>query len=348
MITKTRPKEPIQVSVIVVTYNSACCIKSCLDSLLRTALTKFEVLVLDNGSDDETVAIASKYEGIRLLPLGKNLGLAKARNIGVRLARGSYLAFVDHDTIVDPMWLTLGIEELRKRPVAGPLQFRVLSQCNPRLISTAGKGAHNITLDRFPNESFSGVRSILYPIGAGFVLPRDVFERIGGFDDNFFVGDDDIDFGWRGWLLGFPSVCISTGTVYHDGGGFRRGKSGRIFQYFGARNLLCMYIQNLSGTLLLSNLPIIVLWYPLHVLLHGRLEGLRGLYNVLLPELRKIYLKRLRIQNSRVIKDDELMPYISYELPTKQFSRDLAIVLTYMLRSTVGRLSAELRINRPK
>lgn len=334
--TYARSTVSVQVSVIVVTYNSARCIQGCLDSVLRTALTKFEVIVLDNGSDDETFAIASKYDRIRLVALGKNLGLCKARNLGARLARGNYLAFIDHDTVVDPMWLALGLEELRKRPAAGPMQFRILSLRNPRLISSAGRGAWGDPLDgrvwHGPVEEFTRTRTILFPLGAGFILRKTVFEKMGGFDDDFFVGNDDVDFGWRGWLYGFPSICIPTGTIFHDPGAYRRGKSAQIFRFFAVRNLLCMYIQNLSGRSLLAVLPMIVIGYPLHALLHGRLEGLRALYSVLFIDLRKIYLERLRIQHRRLINDGELMPYVRYLLPTQEFSNDLASVLRYLLQ----------------
>jgi GT2 family glycosyltransferase len=342
MEAESRATESVQVSVIVVTYNSARCIKSCLDSLLRTVHIDFEVLVLDNGSDDETLAIASKYDGIRLLPVGRNLGLCKARNMGAQLARSRYLAFIDHDTTVDPMWLASGIEELEKRPNAGPVQFRALSLRNRDLISSAGYGAGGVTLHGSVDE-FRLPRTILFPVGAGFIISRAVFEKIGGFDEDFFVGDDDVDFGWRGWLLGYPSICIPTGTIFHDAGGFRKGKAERIFRFYAVRNRLCMYVQNLSGRSLLYTMPIIAIVYPLFALLHGRLDGLRALYHVLLVELRNIYLKRLVIQRCRVIKDDELMSFISYLLPARQFSKDCGIVLNYLLRNSFGPLLAKAR-----
>jgi glycosyltransferase involved in cell wall biosynthesis len=97
MATDSNAKENVQVSVVVVAHNSARCIKRCLDSIFRTRLIRFEVVVVDD-SDDETRAIASKYGSIRLVRLRENIGVAKARNLGAALARGDYLAFVDDNT----------------------------------------------------------------------------------------------------------------------------------------------------------------------------------------------------------------------------------------------------------
>jgi GT2 family glycosyltransferase len=296
----------------------------------------FEVIVVDD-SEDETPAIVSEYNGVRLLRRRENMGVSKARNLGASVARGDYLAFVDDNTVVDPMWLASGIEELRKRKIEGPLQFRSVSLRNPERLAGAGLGADGDSLKGQRLDRFTRARTILFPVGAGFLVTKTAFQKIGGFDDRFFFGWEDLDLGWRGWLLGFPSICVPSATIYHDTGEFRRDRPQKPQQFGAVRNLLCSYIQNLSGRVLLTNLPILAVWYPFHALLYGRLEGLRAIYEVLFVELREVYLRRIRILTSAVVEDEYLMPYLRPMLPKKQFAVDMVVVLRYLLRNSIGR-----------
>ena len=320
------------VSVIVVTFNSAQCISRCIDSLLRTACDKFEIIILDNGSKDETLRVLLSYRSrTTVIPLGENVGLAKARNIGSRIAKGRYLAFIDHDTVVDPLWLAEGLEELKRRPNSGMLQFRVLSLRDSKLIANGGLGEDGSDLRGRPAAEFRSVRRILYAIGAGILMPVSVFQKIGGFDEDFFVGYDDIDFGWRARLLGFDPVCVPTATVYHDMGTFRTGQTLKIFQYYVVRNRFRMYIQNLSTRSLISNLPFIILRYPFEALLYAKGKALGALYQMPFLELRGIYRKRLEIQRTRVCPDAMLMPWVSHYLPRRELSKSVIKRIRYFL-----------------
>lgn len=329
----------VLVSVIVVTFNSAQCIGQCIDSLLRTVRDKFEIIVLDNGSKDETLRILVSYRSkATIITLTKNLGLAKARNIGSRIARGKYLAFIDHDTVVDPFWLARGLKELKHRPNSGLIQFRILSLRDSGLIQNAGFGEDGTRLQSRPADEFRTARRILYAVGAGILMPVSVFRRIGGFDESFFVGYDDVDFGWRARLLGFDPVCIPSATVYHASGSYRSRQASEIFRYYEARNRLSMYVQNLSARLLIPNLPIIVLQYALEAVLHGKVEGTRALLRVPFVEMRRIYRRRLEIQRDRVSTDIMLLPWISHILPAQQFSTSIVERIRHSKADYLGRL----------
>jgi len=339
-LSRVKPLDEKQsVSVVVVTYNCGAWVSKCLDSILRTAFETFEVIVLDNGSRDDTLSKLSRYEGqVKLVQLDKNLGLAKARNIGARMANGSYLAFVDHDTAVDSSWLQAGVQELTRYPQAGIVMFRALSLKDPRVISEtgAGIGAHGSDLTGLPAESFTGIRHVLFPLGAGFIVSKAVFMELGGFDEFFFVGNDDIDFGWRAWLLGFEPICISTGTVYHDGGVLRRNGFSRVFRFYGIRNWLYLYMKNLSVRTLLTNLPLIAIGFPLAAIYRVGFDGVRAIYSVLFKELRPIYANRVRTQRVRTVKDARLMPYIERYMPTTEYSRDWRVLIAGFERRLIN------------
>src|SRR3546814_9394764 len=100
------------VSVIVPVWNSATHLQACIDSLLRQTLARdeYEVILVDNGSLDESLAIAQSCKGVRLF-VEKRPGSYAARNLGISAARGEYVAFMDSDCVADPGWLENGRSE---------------------------------------------------------------------------------------------------------------------------------------------------------------------------------------------------------------------------------------------
>lgn len=166
-------------------------------------------------------------------------------------------------------------------------------------------------------------------MGAGFITSKKSFSQMGGFDEDFFVNNDDIDFGWRAWLLGFEPICISSGIVYHDGGRLREegSKLSGILRFYGVRNRLCLYLQNLSTRLLLKNLPLIAIGFPFSAIYGGGFDGVRAVYSVMFKELKKVYKKRMRVQKIRVTDDKHLMPYIERYLPANDYSKHWTLLI---------------------
>ena len=173
--------------------------------------------------------------------------------MAVRLARGGYLAFIDHDTVVDPSWLRQGLIELRHHRRTG-LLHRPSVFGEPDLISNAGLGADGTWSAGQSTLVFGKPRHVLYAIGAALLISAATFTQLGGFDEEFFIGYDDVDLGWRARLLGFDPDAFRMRTrpiTILAVAGFEQSGHRRLFEFYGVRNLLCMLLQNLSGRSLL-------------------------------------------------------------------------------------------------
>ncbi len=106
------------VSFIILTYNSAKTVKKCLESVLKQKCKK-EIMVVDGCSTDKSVEIVKKIKGVHIL-LAKKDGIAPARNMGLKAARGDYIAFVDSDVVLPPGWCKKAISLLeRDEKIAG-------------------------------------------------------------------------------------------------------------------------------------------------------------------------------------------------------------------------------------
>ncbi|MDD8027457.1 MAG: glycosyltransferase family 2 protein [Acidobacteriota bacterium] len=212
------------VSAILVNYNDRSHLGPCLDSLWpEMSGPGDEIIVVDNASTDGSrEMLAAGYPGVRVLALAENAGFAKANNLGIRESRGGYLFFLNTDTIVRPFAVRRLVATLESQPGAGA--------CAPALVHPGGRFQVS-----FGGEvNFFGQivqKTILNPwsrrsvprrtkphdaawLSAACLLARrEAVDRVGGFDEAFFIYFEDIDLCRRireaGWRLIFdPRVQI--------------------------------------------------------------------------------------------------------------------------------------------
>lgn len=204
-----RPARSPRVSVVVAAYNAAATLPECLESLLQINHPDYEVIVVDDGSFDETPRVTAKFPTVRTLRLKTNEGLSNARNLGIRAATGEIIAFTDADCRVDPDWLRFLVAGLLDSPIAGiggpnflPPEDTPLSA----VIMTAPGGPVQVLLDDRFAEHVPGCNMAFW---------KWALEAVGGFDPIFRKAGDDVDLCWRlqrrGWRLGFTAA----GFVWH-------------------------------------------------------------------------------------------------------------------------------------
>lgn len=192
------------VSVVVCTRNGAATIRRTLDALWRLDYPEYEVIVVDDGSTDDTAALVAKHP-VRLLRMTHG-GLSRARNAGLASARGDVVAFVDDDAYPDPHWLRHLVVTLRGGGhvgVGGP-NFAP-PDCGPvaRCVAAAPGGPRPVLLTDTEAEHLPGCNM-------AFVRARLV--EAGGFDPRFHAAGDDVDVCWRmrerGWTLGYSPAAV--------------------------------------------------------------------------------------------------------------------------------------------
>jgi GT2 family glycosyltransferase len=172
--------------------------------------------------------------------------------------------------------------------------------------------AESNILSKIPWGSSSIERVKLYALGASFIVRNKVWHLLGGFDDDYFVGYDDQDLGWRTWLLGYKVVGISDSVspVYHSPGILRKGKGARLFRFNDFKNRLSSFIKNFEISTLLEETPRVIFAIVIFCyddIRNAQIDGIRIVFWVL-KNLRKLLQKRYSIQESRRIKDRDIVP----------------------------------------
>jgi O-antigen biosynthesis protein len=197
-----------KVSVVVATYNGSRTLEACLASLGRLNYPDYEVILVDDGSQDQTPEIAKCLPAVRYLRQ-TNQGLSAARNTGIRAAQGEIVAFTDDDCRADEDWLYYLVDELLRSDYAGIGGHNFLppedSWVAAAVVVSPGGPAHVMLTDR-EAEHIPGCNMAFY---------RWALEAIGGFDPIFRKAGDDVDVCWRLQENNFKIGFSPAGFVWH-------------------------------------------------------------------------------------------------------------------------------------
>lgn len=210
------PPSSIRVSVIIPAFNAAATIARALASVRTQRGSGIEIIIIDDGSRDNTVEVVQGLirsgENIRLVQLVKNSGVSAARNAGIELARGEYLAFLDADDVWLPDKLARQIAVMESDSAI------TLVSCNSQMTSAAGVPLKEGHLNRPPIEGADAWKTLLAYnfLPTPTVLTRTALVRqLGGFDESLAVGEDLdlwIKLGVGGKIAVLPEILIN----YYD------------------------------------------------------------------------------------------------------------------------------------
>jgi len=198
------PRAPF-VSVIVCSYNGGRTLAACLDSLSKLNYPDYEVILVDDGSTDDTAYIAAQFPQVRYIHQS-NHGLSHARNTGAATARGEVLAYTDSDCMADVDWLYYLIGTLVSGDyagVGGPNVTPPAQNWVQACVAAAPGGPSHVLLTDTVAEHIPGCNMAFY---------RWAFESVGGFDAEYHKAGDDVDFCWRiqqaAWVIAFSPPAI--------------------------------------------------------------------------------------------------------------------------------------------
>ena len=248
------------ISVIIVTWNGRQHLEACLGAALAQRAVRMEIILVDNASTDGTVDYVREFfPSVRIVLLPENRGSAAANNAGVREARGRLVALLNNDTVADRDWLRElagGLDEGRGFALA---TSRIVYMHDPRVIDSAGDGflRSGGAFKRLHGRSDSEAtvsREVFGVCGAACLLPRAVFEELGGFDEDFFASHEDVDLSYRARLRGYRVMYVADALVRHHGSA-TLGKLSARAVYYGQRNLEWVYLKNSPSSILWRTLP---------------------------------------------------------------------------------------------
>jgi GT2 family glycosyltransferase len=240
------------VFIVIVNWNGLADTLECLESLRHLDYPNFEILLVDNASADNSVeTIRDKYPSVRILANSRNLGFTGGNNIGIRHALengAAYVWLLNNDTIVDPHALSRLVEAAERDRGIGILGSKIYYASEPDVISFAGasidwnRGTSSHIgrgeVDRGQYDKLSEVERVS---GCSMLVKKEVCDKVGLFDEAFFLFVEDVDWCVRAKRSGFRCVFVPSSVVWHkEGSSIRKAEQGSLFSYYNTRNFLLL------------------------------------------------------------------------------------------------------------
>ena len=231
-----------KVSIIIVNFCGKKLLEKCLNSISKTDYKKYEIILVDNNSTDDSVDfVTENYSNVKIIELNKNYGFAVPNNLAAKTAKGKHLVFLNNDTEVTPNWLSelvSCIENDKTIAIAQSLLIRPNGK-----IDSSGDFIDNLGRSYSRTSIPKKVSYILSARAACMIVRKDAFLDLGGFDENYFASFEDVEIGWKAWLWGYKVVVVPSSTVYHIGGETIRQISKTI-EFHGVKNNLLLRLTN--------------------------------------------------------------------------------------------------------
>ncbi len=241
-----------KVSIIIVNYNGKELLQKCLDSLLKVNYDNFEIILVDNNSTDGTVEFITKnYPSLIIIKLDSNKGFAEPNNIAAKIAKGEYLLFLNNDTVVTHNFISEMVKVMETDKKIAVCQSLLLKPDGS--VDSSGDFIDHLGVVYNSKTKIDEIREVSSARGASMLVRSDIFEKLDGFDQKFFITFEDVDLCWRSWILGYRVLIIPTSIVYHEGGiTIKKIKSEIAFH--GFKNQLAMKITNFEPILAMRNM----------------------------------------------------------------------------------------------
>jgi len=303
-------------SVVIANYNGERHLRTCLDALRCQTFTDFEVIVADDASNDGSLTLVeTEYPEVRLVITRQNLGFAAICNTGASASSGRYIVMLNNDTEPDAEWLAELARVIVANPQAASVASKLLLFDERNRLHTAGdalrmdgtprnRGAWQVDDGRYDDGA-----EVFSACGGAAAYRRDVWEALGGFDEEFWMYMEDVDFGFRARLAGFDAALAPEAKVYHH---VSASGGDVLASYYVGRNAIWLIAKNMPDALLRRNLPWIVLAQVMIAIdalrnwrgkaarerLRGQWDGLRTLPGQLA--------KRREIQKNRAVDESAI------------------------------------------
>lgn len=325
-------KKP-KVSIIIVNYNGRHLLNSCLSSILdiHYPSDRYEVILVDNASTDGSLDyVHKKFPWVRTLKLLKNYGYPGGCNRGAKIAVGDAFVFLNTDIYVHKSWLRQLVKVAYADLKIGMCGSKMIAMNDHNIIQYNGYILHSLggvlhfpfnTIHNEFNQKINIVGSVQ---GASFLIKKSVFNKLNGFQDDYFLYSDEVDLSHRAWINGYYVAYAPDSIVYHYGGGSiemtNNSRSGLLNKrlessyrlYYGNKNAIINIIKNFELRNMISGIifSYIFLFVQFLILLKDKdiknIKLLLKSYLWPIKNFKSIWKKRIFTQENRTVSDKEL------------------------------------------
>ncbi|MBX9895513.1 MAG: glycosyltransferase family 2 protein [Nitrosomonas sp.] len=309
-------------SIVIVNYNAGDMLFKVMSALAQQTYKNFEVIVVDNNSQDNSWRATENLPfPCRLVRLNNNIGFAAANNLAVKNhVKGEWLFLLNPDAYPEPECLAAVEKNINQISRVDCFSCVLIDANQPSQLDGLGDdyhisglhwrhghGAPSGIIPKYPVEVFSAC-------AAAAIYRTKTFRRLDGFDETYFAYSEDVDLGFRLRLAGGKSVLLPDAKVRHVGSAIT-GRSSDFSIYHGHRNLTWTFIKNVPGPLIPFLLPVhlvMVLYMGLFFAASGRFSLYMRAKTDAFKQIRSQLVRRKEIQHQRVCSSLDLLRMMSW------------------------------------
>lgn len=314
----------LKVSIIVLNHNGYQMTKDCLKSLLNVNYNNIEIIIIDNGSSDNSAKLLLKdFPNIKIIRNKINRGYAEGNNIGFRAASGDLICFLNNDTLVEKNFISPLIDVLISSEKIGAVQPKIMNYPQIKVIDSIGSyfinsgflyhyGHNKKIAKKYQNSS-----DIFSMKGACMLFKREVIDKVGLFEDSYFAYFEETDLCHRSILAGYKIKYVPESVIFHIGGNTASKLPISFIQFHSYKNRIYTYLKNFEPITLLKILPIHLLFCLLISLVYLFSLKLSLSFAVIKAifwnfyHIRLIKQKRDSIKKIRVLRDQDYLPSLT-------------------------------------
>lgn len=249
----------IKAAVVIPNWNGRSLLEDCLSSLYRQSFKNFEIILVDNGSTDNSLEYVKNNfpSDVRIIKLKKNFGFAKAINEGVKASNAEYVVFLNNDTSVDKDWLKNLIQCADFHPEVISVNSKLLNFQNKKIIDGVGilinevGQARSIGWNEKNYGQYEKEQYIFGATGGASLFRRFDFIKVGMFDENYFMYFEEVDFAFRAQFLGYKSIFCPKALVYHKHKATAK-KMPQHIEYWQFKNMTQTIIKDFPTAIILK------------------------------------------------------------------------------------------------
>jgi len=268
-VDKAGTHETPLVAIVILTWNGKELLQKFLPFVMASSYANMRVIVVDNASDDETVAfLKQSFPEIEILTNPGNEGFAKGYNTALKQIQSDYYVLLNNDVEVTAGWIEPIIDLMESDILIAVCQPKILSYNKRDYFEYAGASGGWLDAFGYPfargrifdvieedKGQYDDAQPCFWASGAAMFVRAQVYHKVGGLDEYFFAHQEEIDFCWRSQRAGFKVYVQPESVVYHVGGS-TLAKGNSMKTYLNFRNNLIMLVKNLPSSVLIQTVII--------------------------------------------------------------------------------------------
>ncbi|MCR5118701.1 MAG: glycosyltransferase family 2 protein [Lachnospiraceae bacterium] len=259
-----------KVSVVIPNFNGLDYLDDCIDSLMKQNVRKFEIIIVDDASADESMQkIMEKYpaEGawpeMRFIRHFKNMGFCASVNDGIAAAKAEYVILLNNDTVADPDFVRALWNAIRKDEQIFSVSSRMISLKDKEILDDCGDlycalgwafaPAKDKSIKKYKKRA-----EVFAACGGASIYRKSMLDELGGFDEAHFAYLEDMDMGYRAKLKGWRNMYEPSALVWHAGSASSGSRHNKFKVKLSARNNVYLISKNMPWWQILINLPFLL------------------------------------------------------------------------------------------